>query len=69
VASGSAASNAGIQQGDVITAVDGQTIDSNSALAPAITEHNPHDRVRVDWTDSSGNAQHATVELGSGAPA
>jgi S1-C subfamily serine protease len=69
VASGSAASNAGIQQGDVITAVDGQTIDSNSALAPAITEHNPHDRVRVDWTDSSGNAQHATVELGSGPPA
>jgi S1-C subfamily serine protease len=69
VASGSAADSAGIVQGDVITAVDGQTIDSNSALAPAITEHNPHDKVRVDWTDSSGNAQHATVELGSGPPA
>jgi S1-C subfamily serine protease len=69
VASGSAADSAGIVQGDVITAVDGQTIDSNSALAPAITAHNPHDKVRVDWTDSSGDAQHATVELGSGPPA
>ena len=59
----------GSSQGDVITAVDGQTIDSNSALAPAITAHNPHDKVRVDWTDSSGDAQHTTVELGSGPPA
>ena len=53
----------------MITAVDGQTIDTNSALAPAITTHNPHDKVRVDWTDTNGDSQHATVELGSGPPA
>ncbi len=69
VASGSAADSAGIVQGDVITSVGGQSVDSASSLATAVTAHNPHDRVQVGWTDSSGNTQHATVELGSGPPA
>jgi S1-C subfamily serine protease len=69
VQSGSAAESAGIQAGDTITGVDGRSITSASDLTSAITRYSPHDHVRIDWTDSDGNAHHASVELGSGPPA
>ena len=69
VQSGSAADSAGIQAGDTITGVDGQSVNSASDLTSAMTRYSPHDHVRIDWTDSNGNAQHASVELGSGPPA
>ncbi|HZP31270.1 MAG TPA: trypsin-like peptidase domain-containing protein [Acidimicrobiia bacterium] len=69
VQSGSAADSAGIRTGDVITAVNGRSVSSASDLTNAVTQYDPHDRVRVDWTDSNGDAHHATVELGSGPPA
>src|SRR5262249_5169643 len=53
VQSGSAADQAGIQQGDVITAVDGHSVTSVSDLSDAMSQHNPHDHVRVDWTDAN----------------
>jgi S1-C subfamily serine protease len=68
VQSGSAADQAGIQQGDVITAVNGHSVSTSSDLTNALSQYNPHDHVRIDWTDSNGNTQHATVELGSGPP-
>jgi S1-C subfamily serine protease len=66
---GSAADSAGIQTGDSITAVDGQSVSTGSDVKDAVNQFAPHDHVRIDWTDSSGNAHHATVELGSGPPA
>jgi S1-C subfamily serine protease len=69
VQSGSAADSAGIQQGDVITGVDGHSVGGASDLTDAMSQYSPHDHVRVDWTNSNGNTQHATVELGSGPPA
>jgi S1-C subfamily serine protease len=66
---GSAADSAGIQGGDVITGIDGHTVSSATDLTNAMAQYNPHDKVRVDWTDSNGNARHATVELGTGPPA
>jgi S1-C subfamily serine protease len=69
VQSGSAADSAGIQAGDTIAAVGGHTVSSASDLTDTLARYSPNDRVRVDWTDTSGVAHHATVELGSGAPA
>jgi S1-C subfamily serine protease len=69
VQSGSAADSAGIQTGDTITAIDGHTVSSASDLTDALARYSPKDQVRVDWTDTTGVAHHATVELGSGAPA
>jgi S1-C subfamily serine protease len=69
VQSGSAADQAGIQQGDVITAVDGHSVTSASGLSDAMSQYNPRDHVRIDWTDTNGNTHNATVELGSGPPA
>jgi S1-C subfamily serine protease len=69
VQSGSAADQAGIQQGDVITGVDGHSVTSASDLTDAMSRYNPHDHVQIAWTDSDGNTHNATVELGSGPPA
>jgi S1-C subfamily serine protease len=66
---GSGAARADITQGDVITGIDGKTIDSAAALTHAMSSHSPNDDVQVTWTDSSGAAHHASVHLGSGPPA
>ena len=47
VEKGSPADKAGIKEGDVITKIDGQTIDSNNPLASVISQKNPGDVVRV----------------------
>ena len=45
VAGGSAAEGAGIQEGDLITHVDGKAIDGAAALASAVRAHQPGDTV------------------------
>lgn len=64
-----AAANAGITVGDTITAVDGRSISSPAALSAAIGQDRPGQSVQLAWTDSSGQAHTATVDLGSGPPA
>jgi len=69
VQSGSGAASAGIQQGDLIVAVDGNTVTSASELTHALVSYSPKDKVTVEWTDSSGGDHQASVVLGSGPPA
>jgi S1-C subfamily serine protease len=69
VESGSPADKAGIASGDVITAIDGKSISSASALSDALANSHPKDKVRVTWSDSSGQQHTATVRLASGPPA
>jgi S1-C subfamily serine protease len=69
VQSGSGADDAGIQQGDVIVAIDGKTVDSATALTHALVAYSPKDKVQIEWLDSSGQSHKATVVLGSGPPA
>jgi S1-C subfamily serine protease len=69
VQSGSAAANAGITIGSIITALNGTAIDTNSALRHAIVQHNPGTSVSVTWTDTSGQSHTAQVTLGTGPPA
>jgi S1-C subfamily serine protease len=69
VASGSGAESAGIQQGDVIVGIDNTTVTSAGELTHALVKYSPDNKVRVTWTDSSGQNHTATVQLGSGPPA
>jgi serine protease Do len=52
VVDGSPAAQAGLQHGDVITAVDGTTIDQNNNLADLIGQHKPGDTVKLSVTRS-----------------
>jgi S1-C subfamily serine protease len=63
---GSAAADAGIRAGDMVTAVDGVSVRDGARLRAAVAAHDPGDRVSVTWTDSDGAPHTATVVLGEG---
>jgi S1-C subfamily serine protease len=66
VVAGSPAAHAGLQAGDVITAVDGHRISVASDLTTQLRSHQPNDRVSVTWTDQAGTSHTATVTLMTG---
>jgi S1-C subfamily serine protease len=66
VLNGTPAEEVGLQAGDVITAIDGQAVDSNEALSTRLHGHHPGDKVEVTWTQPSGDRQSATVTLAAG---
>jgi S1-C subfamily serine protease len=63
------AQKAGLAAGDTITAIDGRSIDSPTALSRLMLGHHPGDQVKLAWTDTSGASHSASVVLGSGPPA
>ncbi len=67
--SGSPAAKAGLVQGDVITAVNGRRVSSPSDLSNLLQRYHPGDSVELQWTNSSGQTQTASVTLESGPPA
>jgi S1-C subfamily serine protease len=69
VVSGGSADTAGLAAGDVITSLAGQSVTSSSDLSNILVAYHPGDRIQVDWIDSSGQSQTATVDLASGPPA
>ena len=58
----STAREAGLEIGDVITAINGVSIKSYSALQEQITKYRPGDKVKVD-VDRYGTSKSFTVEL------
>jgi putative serine protease PepD len=64
VRSGSPAANAGLESGDVITAVDGQRITSADDLTSAVAEKQPGDKVSITYV-RNGSARAASVTLGT----
>lgn len=62
---GTPADDVGIPSNSVITAIDGQRIDSADDLGPAIHTHEPGDRIAVTWVDRNGT-HTATVTLIAG---
>jgi putative serine protease PepD len=64
VTSGGAADKAGLQSGDVVTAVDGKAIASGDALVAAVRSHRPGDQVTLTVT-RSGKPQSIKATLGS----
>jgi S1-C subfamily serine protease len=65
---GGPADSAGLTVGDVITAVDGKTVSSPSALTSLILAKRPGAAVTVTYTDQTGSSNVTTVTLGSGPP-
>ncbi len=64
VVSGSGAANAGLEQGDIITKIDDQSVSSATELVIAVRSHNPGDTVTVTF-NRQGSEQTAEVVLGS----
>jgi membrane-associated protease RseP (regulator of RpoE activity) len=58
----SPAAGAGLQEGDVITAVDGSAVAGPAELAERIRSHDPGDQVTIAYS-RGGNAAEAQVEL------
>jgi S1-C subfamily serine protease len=67
VVPGGPAQDAGLRTGDVISAVDGESVDSPEELTAVLDKHQPGDRVQVEWTDRNGRDRQADVELTTGA--
>lgn len=59
-----AAADAGLRAGDVVTRIDGRSIDSADALIAAVRSHRPGDTVQMTYI-RDGSEGMATVQLGS----
>ncbi|GDY28387.1 S1C family serine protease [Gandjariella thermophila] len=66
VISGSPAEQAGLERGDVILSLDGQSVDSATALTNLMDTHHPGDRITITWTDQTGRQHTGTVVPVSG---
>jgi S1-C subfamily serine protease len=66
VVSGGPAASAGLAAGDVITAMNGRTVSSPSAVSALVLTKKPGAKVTVAYVDRSGATQTTTVTLGSG---
>ena len=66
VVAGSPAESAGLQRGDVITSVAGDPVDSATALTTVLDRYHPGDRVKLAWTDVTGQSHSSTVKLATG---
>ena len=66
---GGPADEAGIDAGSSITSIDGKAVSSSDELRALLDRHAVGDRVKVEWTDSSGDSQQATITLVEGPPA
>lgn len=60
------AEQAGIQQGDVITALNGQNVDSATTLTNLMDRHHPGDKLSIQYTDEAGQQHTTTVTPVSG---
>jgi S1-C subfamily serine protease len=67
VVSGPAAS-AGLAAGDVITAINGHTVSSPTAIPALVLTKKPGAKITVAYVDQSGTSHTARVRLGSGPP-
>lgn len=66
VVNGSAAEAAGVTAGSTITSFNGASVTSAESLSTAVDATSVGDRATVAWTDSTGQAHHETLTLGSG---
>jgi S1-C subfamily serine protease len=64
--SGSPAANAGLTQGDTITAIGGQSIASAEDISHALVKYHPGDSISVTYVDQSGQSQTVTMTLANG---
>jgi S1-C subfamily serine protease len=58
-----------LAQGDVITALNGTSVNSATDLSNLLESDHPGDTVQLQWTDGSGQEHSSGVKLTSGPPA
>lgn len=68
VVPGLSAASAGLDQGYVISAIDGQSIQTLADLRAALFLHHPGDAVSIAYLDPLGNPGTASLTLGDGPP-
>src|SRR3984957_17258368 len=64
--SGSPAAQAGLTEGDTITAIAGQSVTSAEDVAHTLVKYHPGNSISVSWTDTSGQSHTANLTLVSG---
>jgi len=69
VSPGSPAENAGLVAGDVINAVDGNTVDSADTLTTLLSSHHPGDTLQLTWTTADSQQTTGSAQLAAGPPA
>jgi putative serine protease PepD len=62
---GGPAAKAGLQQGDVITEIDGQTATTNVQLQELTLTKQPGDTVTIGYARNGAKGKTATVTLGT----
>ncbi len=65
VVDGTAAAQAGLESGDIITAVGGHVITSAGDVQAVLKSHDPGDRVKITWIDQWESQHTTTVALGT----
>ena len=55
------AGQAGLRSGDLITAVDGQPINSAADLSNIMDQHRPGDTIMLTWIDRAGQSAQRTA--------
>jgi putative serine protease PepD len=65
VVAGGPSENTGLNQGDVITKMNGEVVADSTELIVAIRRNNPGDRVTFNVTEAGGLEKEITVTLGS----
>lgn len=63
---GTPAAEAGLGQGDVVTALDGKSVSTGTDITEILVGHRPGDKVSIAWTDVEGQSHTATLTLGTG---
>ncbi len=63
---GAPAAQAGLAAHDTIVSVDGQSVDSPTALSALLGRYQPGDHVQIGWTDAAGGQHTSTVQLATG---
>jgi len=68
VVPGGPAAQAGLTEGDTVTAVDGRSVTSPDSLTDLLLGEAPGASVQIQYLDLFGQQHSATVQLGSGPP-
>jgi S1-C subfamily serine protease len=64
---GTPAAEAGLAQGDVVTAINGQSVTTGTQITDMLVGEHPGDKVTITWTAAdTGQSQTATITLGTG---
>lgn len=68
VLQGTPAQRLGLARGDIIYAVDGQSVSSPTALTNLIIRRPPGATIELRWIDQAAKTHHASVRLANGPP-